>query len=153
MRFLTASFCAFIFAASAAHAAKPRTLRQMAFGDTADLVVHFSGARSDEGTMVISLFDRAEAFPNAAMKTAKTTIQNGEGTLTFKGLKPGTYAIAVAHDANNNGEMDKNGLGIPTEGFGFSNQAKVIFGPPKFAAACFPVGKNVTATNIEIRYF
>ena len=121
--------------------------------NASDLTVYLKGARSDEGTLLVSIYDRADSFPRTAMRTEKAIIQNGQGMLIFKDLKPGTYAIAVAHDANNNGELDKNGFGIPVEGYGFSRQASAPFGPPKFEAACFPVGKLKTATNIELKYF
>lgn len=153
MRVLSAILATIFIAGSADAQNKPRGLREAALGD-ADLTVHFNGARSDDGMVLISLYDSADLFPKVAVRTAKARIQNGIGKLVFKNLKPGTYALAAAHDANNNGELDKNGFGIPTEGFGFSRQAKVIFGPPKFDAACFPVeSRSRTATTIELRYF
>lgn len=121
-------------------------------GQSAELIVQISGARSDKGTLVVSLFNKAESFPKTALRTEKIRAHKGRGHLTIRNLKPGTYAIAVAHDANNNGEMDTNQLGLPTEGFGFSNQAPVVFGPPKFEAASFPVRKAVTKTHIKLRY-
>lgn len=36
-------------------------------------------------------------------------------------LDPGTYGITLLDDENKNGEMEKNVIGIPKEGFGFSN--------------------------------
>ncbi|UUZ49269.1 DUF2141 domain-containing protein [Massilia sp. B-10] len=55
----------------------------------------------------------------------------------FKDLPEGEYAFAVYHDANANGQMDKNLLGIPTEDYAFNNNAVGKMGPPKFEAAKF----------------
>ncbi|NOS91716.1 MAG: DUF2141 domain-containing protein, partial [Cyclobacteriaceae bacterium] len=47
-------------------------------------------------------------------------------------LPAGTYGISVMHDANSNEKMDSNFIGMPKEGFGFSNNAKGSFGPPSY---------------------
>ena len=61
----------------------------------------------------------------------------GEVELVFEKVPPGTYAISVFHDANENGKLDSNFAGIPKEGFGFSNNAMGMFGPPSFGEAKF----------------
>jgi len=55
--------------------------------------------------------------------------------LTIKDIKPGKYAIAGYHDTNKNHKLDKNFIGMPTEQIGFSNGAKIGFGPPSFEEA------------------
>jgi uncharacterized protein (DUF2141 family) len=55
----------------------------------------------------------------------------------FLNIPPGTYALAVIHDENMNGKLDTNWLGIPKEGYGFSNAAKATLGAPSFSAASF----------------
>ncbi len=55
----------------------------------------------------------------------------------FSDIKPGTYAIAVIHDENRNGELDSNFFGIPTEGYGFSSGAEVTKSSPSFSDALF----------------
>ncbi|MDA9568425.1 DUF2141 domain-containing protein [Gammaproteobacteria bacterium] len=68
---------------------------------------------------------------------------------TYKGsfeIPPGTYAIGVYVDENENEKLDTNFLGIPKEQFGFSNNAKA-FGIPKFEAASFVVD---TYTKVQI---
>jgi len=73
-------------------------------------------------------------------------VKGNKATLTFKNLPPGTYAIAALHDANSNGKMDTNMLGIPKEDYGASNDAKSTFGPPKYKDAKFDVMKDQTIT-------
>jgi len=53
----------------------------------------------------------------------------------FEDIVPGTYAFAVIHDENMNGKLDTNSLGVPKEGYGFSNDAKTSLGAPSFSAA------------------
>ncbi len=65
-------------------------------------------------------------------------VRNTEARCDFEDILPGTYALAVIHDENMNGKLDTNWLGIPIEGYGFSNDAKGLFGAPSFSAARFP---------------
>lgn len=70
---------------------------------------------------------------------SKSTIVNGNATVKFENVPSGQYAISVYHDANNYGEMDTNFIGIPTEDYACSNDAKGRFGPPKLEDAVFEV--------------
>ena len=78
--------------------------------------------------------------------SADTTV-----SFSFRGVRPGTYAIALLHDENANGKADK-ALIIPKEGFGFSRDAKVRMGPPKFSAAAFTVADDPVQQRITMRY-
>lgn len=79
-------------------------------------------------------------------------IKNNQAQCNFEGIPPGTYAIAVAHDENMNGKLDTNALGIPTEGYGFSNDAVGWLGAPPFSAASFSyVGGDLSLT-IRLHY-
>ena len=66
--------------------------------------------------------------------------------------RPGTYAIAIYHDENNNHHFDRNFLGLPAEGFGFSNDAPTGLGPPSFASARIAIGPGVHRIAIHLRY-
>jgi uncharacterized protein (DUF2141 family) len=78
-------------------------------------------------------------------------IKSGTASVTFKDVPKGTYAISVYHDENNNGTLDRNGFGMPTEGYGTSNDAKGFMGPPKFEDAKFTISNKAKA-NINIHY-
>lgn len=65
---------------------------------------------------------------------------------------PGTYALAIYHDANNNHHFDRTLIGLPAEGYGFSNDAPTLFGPPAFSAARFTAGPGGTRLTIHLRY-
>ena len=73
--------------------------------------------------------------------------------IVFKNLSPGNYAVAMFHDENGNTEFDKNFFGFPLEGFGFSNDAKIFFGPPTFKDAAVEVGNVRKTIKIEINYW
>ena len=77
------------------------------------------------------------------------------GSVTFHfDLPPGTYAAATFHDANGNGKFDKNLLGWPLEGFGFSNDAHVsFFRPPSFAAASFTLPPEGATQTLHLDYW
>jgi len=72
--------------------------------------------------------------------------------LTFKGVTPGRYAIALLHDENDNGKADRALGMMPKEGYGFSRDAPVRMAPPKYADAAFTVGEGGQSLAIKMRY-
>lgn len=64
---------------------------------------------------------------------------------------PGVYAIAIYHDANANRKLDKFGIGLPSEGFGFSNDAPTLFGLPQFSKVRIRLADGME-TRIALRY-
>ena len=74
-----------------------------------------------------------------------------QNVVKFEGLAPGDYAAAIIHDENGNAKLDTL-MGIPREGFGFSRNPAIGFGPPNFDAARFAVGGHATAQQVRMRY-
>lgn len=112
--------------------------------------------RSSDGMVACTLFESPTGFPkdylHAARNITSIRINNKAARCDFEDLPPGTYAIAVAHDENMNGKLDTNALGIPTEGYGFSNDAKGWLSAPSFSAASFSYdGQNLDMT-ITLHY-
>lgn len=112
--------------------------------------------RNSTGTVACALFESPDGFPKAFLRSATNVmvikVRKAQARCAFEDIPPGTYAIAAIHDENMNGELDANWLGIPTEGYGFSNDAKASLGAPSFAAASFPYdGRNVELT-IRLHY-
>jgi uncharacterized protein (DUF2141 family) len=102
----------------------------------------------------VVLFQSAEGFPSDTSKAIhQQSVDISSNTLsaetTFRDLPYGTYAVAVLHDENGNGKMDKNFMGIPKEGYGASNNPRKRMGPPGFDEAKFSVTQP--AQTIEIR--
>ena len=93
------------------------------------------------------MFNSEGSFLKSPSKAGATpAVQNG-ARIVFKDLPEGEYAFAVYHDANANGKMDKNLLGIPTEDYAFSNNALGKMGPPSYASAKFAL----PATGADLR--
>ena len=107
------------------------------------------------GQLLYSLYASAEGFPDQpkkAFRMGAVPVHAAQLTLSIESIPAGTYALAVIHDQNGNGKLDKNNLGIPIESVGFSNNVMGAFGPPKFQRARFNVlpGKN-ELTPIRLR--
>ncbi len=77
----------------------------------------------------------------------------GEVRATVSGVPPGRYAAEAFHDENDNDTLDLNFLGMPLEGMGFSNDARMWFGPPRFDAASFEVPAGGTAIRFRLKYY
>lgn len=98
--------------------------------------------KSSKGSVLVSLYNNAKHFPkdpDKAVGKGKASIENGKAVVTFNNLPAGKYAAAILHDENNNLKMDFSFVGTPREGYGFSNDAKGLFGPPSFEKASFHV--------------
>ena len=124
------------------------------FGQTSDLTVIIQGAHSNHGKLRIGLFSNADDFKakRNPVDSAVVTIGNkGKSIYTFHKLPYGTYAVAVYHDENNDGMLNKRQLGIPVEGIGFSNFTEFKRRPPAFEEVSFELrDKNLT---LEIPLF
>lgn len=86
-----------------------------------------------QGNVLIAIFNDPKEFPDGKSILRKITSSNTDGMTEIKvDLPDGEYAAAVFLDENNNNKLDKNILGIPKEMFGFSNNPKILTGPPTF---------------------
>ena len=105
----------------------------------ADLTVEVVGLGSDRGNVHFALYDNPATFPDDEVRLRGThvPIAGRRAVAVFKDLAPGPYAVAVYHDENANIKFDKNWIGIPTEGFGFSNNPRTFLGPPTPKDAAF----------------
>jgi uncharacterized protein (DUF2141 family) len=119
---------------------------------TVSITAH--GLRNDEGQIICALFASKEHFPDGAhaSKSDIVRVKSRQGTCRFTGVAPGTYAIALFHDENEDKVLNTF-LGIPREGFAFSRNAPPsTFGPPKFSAAAFRVVRGNYALKVKMRY-
>lgn len=118
------------------------------------LTVQVTNIQGSSGTIRMALFAQENGFPDEERAIALRVIRisAGTGLAEFAGLPAGTYGIALYHDANGNEKLDTNLLGLPAEGYGFSNNARGALGPPRFRAASFPVSSQNTTHIILMRY-
>ena len=112
------------------------------------------GLRSARGQILVCMTTRPDRFPECQKDPAArrmTVAANKAGELHFTGLPTADYAIALVHDENGNNRLDTV-MGIPREGFGFSRNPAIRFGPPKFDAARFAVGSGTTNETVRVKY-
>ena len=112
--------------------------------------------RNRHGTVDCALFDSPEGFPRDFLLSAQNVmvikVRDTQARCDFEAIPPGTYALAVIHDENSNGKLEANWLGVPTEGYGFSNDAKALLGTPSFSAASFSYDGQTLDMTISLRY-
>jgi uncharacterized protein (DUF2141 family) len=112
------------------------------------------GLARDTGEVVCALFDRADRFPreDAAYAGAYARIEGGRAVCRFEDVPAGRYAAAVFHDEDGDRKL-KTVLGMPREGYGFSNDARPgTFGPPKFALAAFDFDGRAKRVPVRVHY-
>jgi uncharacterized protein (DUF2141 family) len=115
---------------------------------THKLSIHISGISNIKGSLFIAVFRATDDFPVFG-KQFKGIIKEVEGksqNYTFDNLPEGEYALAIYQDVNRNKILDKNLLGIPTEIYGFSNNARRTFSAPSFQEAKFKLNKDLHQT-------
>ena len=120
-----------------------------------DVEIAITALRSHKGVVRACMTASPELFPRCQGDDAAYSIVLPAGeatTLTFDGVRPGTYAIALLHDENDNGRVDRALGMMPKEGFGFSRDAPVRMGPPEFDDAAFQVRASSIRQTIRMRY-
>ena len=125
-------------------------------GKLGDITVRVVNLRSADGVVRACMTPTEKSFPKCrgidGVHAAKVKAHAGKLYLTFKDVRPGRYAIALLHDENDNGKADRALGMMPREGFGFSRDAPVRMGPPKFDDAVFEVGGRHHDMTIKMRY-
>lgn len=119
------------------------------------LVIHFTGLRNDKGKVSLALYNKKEGFPtNArkALRTASVRPTSRTAVVTLNGLPPGEYAVVAMHDENENGKLDTGLMGIPKEGWGASNNPRVLTRAPTFEEAKFRLDANRQQLTVKMRY-
>ncbi|SFC56369.1 DUF2141 domain-containing protein [Massilia yuzhufengensis] len=101
------------------------------------------------GKVSVAVCDR-ERFLKECTYSASVPAQAGETVVTLKDIPPGNWAVLAFQDANENGKLDRNFIGIPSENYGFSRDAKNRFGPPGFDDAVIEVREGTTVAAIRL---
>lgn len=122
--------------------------------DNNTIQLQILGCRNNKGHLLVSLFDQSAGFPaktEKAVKRISLPIVNGHAGWVINGLPAGKYAVAVLHDENDDQKMNTSFVGLPKEGYGFSNNVMGAMGPPSFDKAAFAVTEDLSVV-INIRY-
>lgn len=116
----------------------------------ANLRVEVHNVRVQKGAVYVALFRADNSFPSGKPLDGKRIDAGGSSVQTLFSVEPGSYAIAVYHDENGNGKMDKRVFGIPKEPYGFSNNFRPVMSAPKYTDCQFAVGDGGKAISIKL---
>jgi uncharacterized protein (DUF2141 family) len=122
---------------------------------TGSIVAKVIAFRNGNGDIQLTLYNKEKEFPevNMGMVTKDTRVVNKSVVeVRFDNVPYGTYAIAGLHDENNSGNMDYTWLGLPDEGYCFSNDAKPFLSPPSFSSAMFKLNQKEKVVYITMQY-
>jgi uncharacterized protein (DUF2141 family) len=122
--------------------------------DKGSISVEVKNLRNDKGQVILVLHNKPDAFPKKSDQAVKRTlgkIKDKKATVVFDGIPYGDYAVALVHDENGNGKMDYK-FGMPQEGYGFSNDAKGMLGPPDYKDAKFDLKAKKLSIAITLNY-
>ena len=121
--------------------------------DESRLIVTLKDVRDSTGQIRASIYREPETFrkEDRAVAVVSVPAQKGDLKLAFMALPPGRYAIMAYHDADSDNKLGLRFGMFPTEGYGLSNNPKVI-GPPKFADSAFDLSGQETSIEIKLSY-
>lgn len=118
----------------------------------ATLQVAVDNVRNAEGEVRVAVCSEARFLGPSCEHVGHAPARPGRVVVRVE-VPPGTWAVQAYHDENGNGKLDRNLLGLPTEGLGFSNDARFRFGPPRWAEAAFRLGPDGGQVVVPLRYF
>jgi uncharacterized protein (DUF2141 family) len=114
-----------------------------------------TGFKDEEGMARVALFLDAGGWPNGVgsiFASAVVPISDGQAAAVFEGVPAGPFAVSAFHDKDGDQELDTGALGIPSEAYGFSADARSTFGPPDFEEARLELGAGETRQiTIEVK--
>ncbi|NAZ37634.1 DUF2141 domain-containing protein [Rubellimicrobium sp. CFH 75288] len=116
----------------------------------ADLRIEVAGLRNTDGTIFVAVCTEAEFLRPFCAHVGEAPA--AAGVVTVTGIPPGTYAVQVVHDENGNRQLDRPGF-LPLEGLGFSRDAPMRMGPPRWEDAAFDLPSEGAVVRLTMRYF
>jgi uncharacterized protein (DUF2141 family) len=119
----------------------------------AELKVTLEEVATGSGHVLVAVCPPETFLRRGCPYTGRAPAVSGEAQVVVRGIEPGVYAAQAFHDENGNLDLDRNFLGLPKEGMGFSNDAPMRFGPPRFEDAAIEIDASGAATRLRLRYF
>lgn len=119
------------------------------------LYVNVHNVRSAQGLVAVTLYaDDPRRFlaRRGSLYVGRVPARAGTTRMCIHLPATGVYALAVYHDADGNRRFNRTGLGLPDEGFGFSNDAPALFGLPSFRSVRLTVPRSGHETDLRLRY-
>lgn len=124
--------------------------------ESGNIILSVSEIPSEKGEVRAALFESSDGFPDNFEKGQRlnsSTVRNGVAKIVFTDVPFGEYVLAVFHDENNNGMLDKNNKGIPLEALGVSNNPKLKLGPPKYDRSVFEIKSLELNLNVDLQQY
>lgn len=118
----------------------------------ASIEVAVTGVRLAKGVVRVSICDQA-TFLKDCRWNGQAPAAQGTTVVIVRNVPPGRYGATGFADKNNNDKVDQGLFGIPLEGVGFSNDAKIRMAPPRFEEAAFSHGRQDQRITFKLRYF
>lgn len=121
---------------------------------SSELTVEAKGILNSNGFLMVALYNNRKSYEGGAdmaIAKEKATIVNNCSRVVFRNIPYGSYAAALFHDENGDGELDRNLIGIPKEAYGFSNNARGSLGPPDFDDSRFEVNKPQVFISVTLK--
>jgi len=119
------------------------------------LTIKVDGLNSQKGEVCLKLFSASSGFPNSNKSVFERQCEKityNPFTIMLRDIPPGSYAAAIFHDVYGDHKLHRNSLGMPTVGYGFSNNPVVRNGPPKYGDCVFIVAGPHTSIKIKMNY-
>ena len=119
------------------------------------ITVAAEGLRSGNGLLAVTLYaDNASKFlvRHGSLYVGRVSAQQGATRACIFVPRPGIYAIALYHDENGNQKFDRTGIGLPAEGYGFSNNPATLAGLPSFRSVRLNVSRSGLTTRVQMKY-
>jgi len=120
------------------------------------IVINIEGIKNVVGLMNVALYNSESSFndPNKAFREYFIDVSSKSMTIKLDSIPPGEYAFGLFHDENKNYNLDQNFIGVPTEGFAFSNNAFGSFAPPKYNQARFILPeKSFVTQTVTLKFY
>lgn len=120
-----------------------------------NLTIEAAELNNQKGEVCFKLFSGSQGFPYSnknAVKRQCVKVTDNSLTIALKNLSSSSYAASIFHDLNGDRQLNRNSLGMPTEGYGFSNNPVVRDGPPDYGECVFLVAGSNTNIKIRMKY-
>lgn len=118
---------------------------------SADLNITVSNIQNSRGQIMLAVYDSRESFNGTMRYAEKVQARQGEVTFRYPNLPTGEYAVMVFQDLNENGKLDTDLLGRPTEPWGASMSEKPAFRAPAWSDVCFTLPDDGLSVTIELQ--
>jgi uncharacterized protein (DUF2141 family) len=119
------------------------------------LVVQVENVKSNHGLVAVTLYTdvrRKFLARRGSLYVGRVPARQGRTDVCIHVPRPGIYALAVYHDADSDRSFDRTTLGLPSEGFGFSNNPPTFLGMPRFGSVRISVPRSGARTMVKLKY-